>query len=270
MKNKIILMAVLIFAYSIALHAREVFIDSVDARNPQTETVDLTNAAEHDQWIELQQIGSKNLTAAIAIPDVYRMCCKTNSVTHHPPSGRTFPNDNTDAAAQNWMDGTSITGIGNGREMKLDYQLIHLSKNRKPSGETNGNSEFSLTQTTKAETSLFDNFTGNDLDWMLKPADANQAAKVAVGNKNPAQIIFIEPLKSSESTSAAGTRVYENGFSTIQPQPAWYEWIKPELFLVKWAEYWFTESTAEWEEHYWFSESNAPDLNTVDLLCFSF
>jgi hypothetical protein len=216
MKNKSMLMAMLIFACATALHAREIFINTVDSKNPPTETADLINPS----WIDLQQIGSKNLTVTIEIPDI--------------------------------------------------YQLIHLSKKHHPPIETNGDLVKSSTQVTQAKASLFDSFTGNDLDWLLKPTDANKTSKGASSNKKLVQVIFIEPLNDLEGPSTIGTRVYENRFSTIQPQPAWYKWIKPELFLIKWAEYWFTESTAEWEEHYWFSESNAPNLNTVDLLCFTY
>ena len=241
MKVKTTIMAGLIITCSAVLHAQEVY-----ANHPQAEATGLSHPDGNDPWIELQNIGQKNVTVAIEVPVVYRMCCRTNGLLHHA---------STD---QNWTERTSVSELVKIPAMRIDYQLMPLSNEKEIFAVTDASNGNLPIQAADTEVSLFDHFSGNDIfDWMLKPIDTNKAPKVAAGTKKPAQIIVIESVKDSNVASTDHIQIPEYGPDMISSQHAWYEWINPELFLVKWAEY-------------WFSETDQDNVTSVVLVQFSF
>ena len=56
--------------------------------------------------------------------------------------------------------------------------------------------------------------------------------------KQPTQILIIEPLKPGKDFTPERIRIQEYCFGATHQDIAWYEWINPRLFLIKWEDYW--------------------------------
>ena len=256
MKNKRAFIAGILITCSIPLHAQDVVVDTV-----KVSTGTLTNPVEHDRWIELQQIGSKNLTAAIEIPDVYQICCKTNIVTHHPSSDWIFPEEITDVSAQSWIGRTSIAGRGKSPKKRLDYQWINEPGEQDNLVLTDTNFNPSLLPKEASKKSIFNPASENNInDWIFSIL-TNEASTGHAKNKPPAQVIVIEPLENSKPALTDTIQIPEYGPNMFPSQHAWYEWIDPQLFLVKWAEYWLNGTT----EGDGADEKNPPKIVLVQL-----
>lgn len=76
---------------------------------------------------------------------------------------------------------------------------------------------------------------------------SNTPTRAIHSHKKPMQILVIEPLNSRKDLGFAPDRlrIQEYLFDANRPEKAWYEWINPRLFLMKWADYWAngTEAT---------------------------
>lgn len=224
MKNIDSLIIALIVACSTGLYAQEEGTETVRANNPPTESLGLIHSGEYDSWVELKQIGSRNLTVTIEIPEVYRICCRTNDVTHHPSSDWTPPDDMIIATAENWIDSSPLAGTE--RDNLALPDAIHQP---------------SLLPASTPVKSLFSTLAEEDVyDWMFA-ISTNKPPK----NKNGTELI-------ATSNSPNMPEAADYALFITPPKHTWYEWINPELFLMQWAEYWFngspTDNTTHWAE----------------------
>ena len=69
----------------------------------------------------------------------------------------------------------------------------------------------------------------------------NQTTDATV-KKKEMQVIKSDPLNYSLKIVPGNLDISRYKFHTAQPQPEWYEWIKPKLFLTRWIEMWTTET----------------------------
>lgn len=86
-------------------------------------------------------------------------------------------------------------------------------------------------------------FSGNEiLEWMT--GGTNTPGRSGGGNKNNYQTIIIESTPSPPAVFTTESRSSEYRFDSNHPQPAWYDWFNPRLFLAKWVDYWMYETNA--------------------------
>ena len=91
-------------------------------------------------------------------------------------------------------------------------------------------------RTPGSDISSFGSFLENSILFRMQAtANTNRGAST----ETEIQIIVLE----SEGDLADGIMIPEYS-DMIPPQPAWHEWIKPRLFLAKWADYWLHETNA--------------------------
>jgi hypothetical protein len=240
MKNVNARIAGLIITCSTGLYAQEGLIETVRAANPPTESLGL-HSGEHDSWVELQQIGSKNLTVSIELPEVYRTCCKTNNMNHHPAPEWSFYEDPIENPPQNRTDRTSIARHGKEQSLSLDYRWTNETNKVDHLSLLNGTQQLAYLPKPTPEVKLFDPIHGDDVfDWMFTISTNRNT-------KNGAQLIAVD---SEKFRSPDQSEFPEYELFITPPKHAWYEWINPELFIVQWADYWMNESQRENSTHW--------------------
>jgi hypothetical protein len=89
---------------------------------------------------------------------------------------------------------------------------------------------------TPSDTSVFGGFPENSILFRMQ-ATANRNRGGSSGNE--VKIVALEP-----EGDLADSIIIPEYSDMIPPQPAWYEWVKPHLFLAKWVDYWLHETNA--------------------------
>ena len=239
MNHKITYAAGLIFACMALFQLRAAGPDTPDVLRPQTGISGLPQSTDGDSWIELQNIGSKNLTVAIEMPEVYMICCRTNRVVHHGSTGPAFPFELNDTSGDDWPENAVIRGAGSASGFRL---LPGAGQPFEPDA-VDARPVNKVVPEISPEISLFENFTGNDIfDWLYEPLITNTPSAKKSGSKKKSQTVVIAPDFGTE-TQTVKFPSYAECF--VPQKHAWYGWISPELILTQWAQYWFEEVPKE-------------------------
>ena len=126
-----------------------------------------------------------------------------------------------------------------------EYQVIVLSHEGDIPLVNDDEIERTVHQTADQEAYLLGTFTGKELlDWMAGPSHTNIGMKQGETEMKAAQIIVIEPESSEDDRDAERIKIYEQGFVTTHPKATWQEWLKPRMFMMKWADFWMHETNA--------------------------
>lgn len=124
-----------------------------------------------------------------------------------------------------------------------DYQVIVVlpEKEMESSAEAEGGeSEIGGTNTVQIH-SL------SAYDWLAQAhstTHTNKTTPAGTPPEKPVQILVIEPVEEKGNEQSESLRLREYSFGYSDPQPEWHEWLKPRLFLNRWAELWTTETNA--------------------------
>ena len=159
-------------------------------------------------------------------PMAFRETGRTNELFFLVPADQTFSFGESNA----WLK-TADTPEKGDSSKSVDYPLIVLRDDTETSAAANNSAPNTPVQTIDSDPSVFGSFTGNNtLDWMLRPESMKKVIKTTGGVQN---VVF-----KSEGRLNGKIKIpeYED---LILPQPVWYEWFSPRLFLTKWTDYWF-------------------------------
>ena len=158
-------------------------------------------------------------------PMAFQETGRTNGLFFLGPADQTL----SYGASNAWLK-TADTPEKGDSSKNVDYPLIVLRDDAETSAAADHSVPNKPVQTMDSDPSVFGSFTGNNtLDWMLRPESMKKGKKTTGSVQN---VVF-----KSEDRLNGKIKIPEYEDLSL-PQPVWYEWFSPRLFLAKWTDYW--------------------------------
>jgi hypothetical protein len=171
-----------------------------------------------------------------AVPAMYAGADSTNGVIFLMP---------VDQSYSAWTEVSSnVDGIEH-PAMSSEYPLLFLFQEEAMVFTDSEWEESGVIQTAEIEMTFPDHAAGSEpLYWLTESVSQKNETVAGAGNSNRVQVIFIEPLNAPGIDVSDDILIPEYKYKIVYPQPAWYEWVNPRLFLTQWADFWANETNA--------------------------